>query len=109
MNQLCLPSRQLETAYKSLEHARLFREVNMRQNKILHCMVAADPNCAEADHDRLTVENLQIFQDQIQPCEDLVGVNDTPRHQVKTRERIENWLGGIGAGTKGGNSKPTST
>ncbi len=71
-------------------------------------MVAADPNFAKADHDRLTEENLQILQGQIQPSEDLTGISDIPRRQVKTEERIENWLEGIGADTTGGNSNPTS-
>ncbi len=82
----------------------------MKQDKILlHCMVAADPNFAEADHDRLTEQNLQILQYQTQPCEDLAGIIDVPRRQVKMEERIEKWLEGIGANTAtGGNYNPTS-
>lgn len=95
------------TARKTLEHARLVRQVSIKQNKTQHCTVAAHPSSAEADRDRLTEENLRTLQAQIQSSEGLAGA-DVPCRQLEREKRIENWLGGIGADSTGGDSKPTS-
>lgn len=78
--------------------------VNLKQKRTLLCMVAMSySGPADADHVRLTEQNLRDLQAQFQLLEGLTGISRLARHIIRTTSRIENWLQGVEA------EVPTST